>query len=159
MENKLCFVQFNHPGGEHQPDQGLFKAWNRRDHKRKFVKLTGTYIASSEVHEGTIGLWTEWEPESKVVKEILDPLPKAPRYISEPFYVLPQSYRGLQNTDPFVFGQQFHYTGCRQRNPTTGRATQLRYLSRGSVILFGSCQDKGKFVLDTVFVVGRLDRS
>jgi hypothetical protein len=34
-----------------------------------------------------------------------------------------------------------------------GRPTQLRRLARGSVVLFGSCLRKARFVLDTVFVV------
>jgi hypothetical protein len=25
MDDKLCFVQFIHPGGEHKPDYGLYK--------------------------------------------------------------------------------------------------------------------------------------
>jgi hypothetical protein len=54
----------------------------------------------------------------------------------------------MQNTDPFVFGDQFHYTGCLQH--TKRGATQLRYLDRGSVILFGSCREKRDFVVDTV---------
>ncbi len=39
--------------------------------------------------------------------------------------------------------------GCQQN--TKRGATQLRYLDRGSVILFGSCVN-GSLVLDTVFV-------
>jgi hypothetical protein len=58
---------------------------------------------------------------------------------------------GLQNTDPFVFGEQFHFAIC-QQNTKLG-STQLRYLDRGSIILFGSCIDKQRFVVDTVFVV------
>lgn len=34
-----------------------------------------------------------------------------PRFIYEPYYVVPKSYEGLENTDPFVFGEQFHCTG------------------------------------------------
>jgi len=64
--------------------------------------------------------------------------------------VLPVSYDGLANTDPFIFGE-FFYTGCQQR--TSRGPTQLRYLERGSVILFGSCMGERHFVLDTVFVV------
>ncbi|MGK4002197.1 hypothetical protein WMF31_06205 [Sorangium sp. So ce1036] len=58
-----------------------------------------------------------------------------------------------QNTDPFVFGDTFLYSCCKQvrRN---GSATLLRKLQRGDVILFGSRLD-GRFVLDTVFVVAR----
>ena len=96
--------------------------------------------------------WGEWEPESEA-QRIDNPIDRGPRFIHVPYYVVPRSYRGLQNTDPFVFGEQFHYTGCQQR--TTKSVTQLRYLSEGSVILFGSCEDRNEFVLDTVFVVDR----
>jgi hypothetical protein len=60
-------------------------------------------------------------------------------------------YRGAQNTDPFVFGDRFLYTCCKQRL-RSGRPTQLRYLPHGSLVLFGS-HISGGFGLDTVFVV------
>ncbi len=65
----------------------------------------------------------------------------------------PRSYSGeaLQNTDPFVYGDRFHYTFCQQH--TKRGPTLLRNLDRGSVILFGSCRSKNHFVIDTVFVV------
>jgi hypothetical protein len=146
-------VQFLHPGGEHRPDDGVTKKWNTREHKRKFLVRPGQYVAEEKLIDGQIEFWGEWEPESQVVKSIADPIPRGPRFIYDPYYVLPNSYVGLQNTDPFVFGEQFHYTGCQQR--TSNGATQLRFLSRGSVILFGSCEDKSAFALDTVFVVDR----
>jgi hypothetical protein len=150
MQDKLCFVQFIHPGGEHRPDFRAVKRWNRESHKRKFIKQPGRYFTDS-IQEGLVAFWGEWEPESRVVREILNPIRNGPRYIYEPFYVEHASYQGLQNTDPFVFGEQFHYTGCQQQKGNG--PTQLRYLSRGSVILFGSCLDKSRFVLDTLFVV------
>jgi hypothetical protein len=152
MHDKLCFVQFIHPGGEHEPDDGERKEWNRGNHKRKFLWQNGTYVANGKTEKGDIMFWGEWEPESVVERKIDDPIPRGPRFICKPYYVVPESYDGLQNTDPFVFGQQFLYTWCQQR--TKKSATQLRYLSKGSVILFGSCEDKA-FVLDTVFVVDR----
>jgi hypothetical protein len=151
MDEKLCFVQFLHPGGEHKPDDGSFKRWNTNEHKRKFLVRPGRYVAGANLLEGEIEFWGEWEPESRVVKAIADPIPHGPRFNNEPYYVLPESFIGLQNTDPFFLGERFHYTGCQQR--TKKGATQLRYLKRGSLILFGSCEDKSAFVLDTVFVV------
>lgn len=151
MENELCFVQFIHPGGEHRPDSGKFKDWNRSSHKRNFIKNGGRYLHEEKLHEGEIVFWAEWEPESEVIREISDPLPNGPRYIYKPYYIVPISYEGLQNTDPFIFGEQFYYEGCQQR--TKRGPTQLRYLARGSVILFGSCVNQSDFVLDTVFVV------
>lgn len=151
MENVLCFVQFIHPGGEHRPDVGRFKGWNRASHRRKFLKSSGGYLLDGKTEDGEIVFWGEWEPESEVIREIYAPLPHGPRYVYRPYYVTPRSYEGLQNTGPFVFGRQFYYTGCQQR--TKNGPTQLRYLARGSVILFGSCIGKSEFVLDTVFVV------
>ena len=150
MDDKLCFVQFLHPGGEHKPGRGLVKNWNERKHKRKFLRRPGVYIVDAKTKKGEMLFWGEWEPESKAEK-IDSPVDHGPLYIYEPYYVVPKSYKGLQNTDPFVFGQHFLYTGCQQR--TKKGATQLRYLSRGSIILFGSCEDRSAFVLDTVFVV------
>jgi len=154
MDEKLCMVQFLHPGGEHRPDVGAVKRWNTREHKRKFLVRPGKYVADAKLLAGEIEFWGEWEPESRVVKAIADPTPHSPRFIYDPYYVLPDSYVGLQNTDPFVFGEQFQYTGCQQR--TSNGATQLRFLSRGSVILFGSCENRNAFTLDTVFVVACL---
>jgi hypothetical protein len=153
MRDKVCFVQFIHPGGEHIPDNGLIREWNRNKHKRKFLRQAGKYIAGGKVEKGEMVFWGEWEPESKA-ERIENPIIHGPHYIHKPYYVGPKSYDGLQNTDPFVFGEQFHYTWCQQRTKK-GAATQLRHLSKGSVILFGSCEDKNVFVLDTVFVVDR----
>ena len=148
-ENSLCFVQFLHPGGEHRPDKGRFKAWNRRDHQRKFIVSKGRAVRGKEALEAELVFWGEWEPESEVYGAIRQPMPQGPRHIYRPFYVVPHSYDRLQNTDPFVFGT-FLYGICQQHRSTG--PTQLRYLKRGSVILFGSCV-ADEFVLDTVFVV------
>ena len=156
MNNKCCFVQFIHPGGEHTPDNEKYKFWNTGNHKRKFIKNKGKYIKKLKdiPKEEDIVFWGEWEPESKIVKAIANPLRNGPEYIYEPFYTkFEEKNPPLQNTDPFVFGNQFHYTICQQNRKK--RATQLRYLEKGSVILFGSCQKRSQFILDTVFVVGK----
>jgi len=146
MDDKRLFIQFLHPGGEHKPD-GLIKKWNKENHQRKFLRRPGRYVADGKVKEADILFWGEWEPESRVERKIDAPIFQGPHYVYEPYYVMPKSYDGLQNTDPFVFGEQFHYTFCHQSK------AKLRHLSPGSVILFGSCNDHA-FVLDTVFVVG-----
>jgi hypothetical protein len=151
MGDELCFVQFPHPGKEHQPDLGWGKSWNRNDHRRTFVKVPGRYLGAAGPQEGEIVFWAEWEPQARVVSAIADPLADDPRWVYEPYYVPPASSQGLQNTDPFVFGERFLYTGCKQHRK--GVPTQLRYLASGSVILFGSCLRKSAFMLDTVFVV------
>ena len=154
LKNALCFVQFIHPGKEHRLDLDGKKAWNRRVHKRKFVECEGQCcLRRGHCFEGLLRFWTEWEPESDVITEIDEQVPNGPRFIYRPYYVVPKSYTGLQNTDPYVFGD-FHYTGCQQN--TKRGPTQLRFLSRGSVILFGSSVD-GKFAIDTVFVVDKYE--
>jgi len=153
MQDRRCFVQFIHPGGEHEPDHDGCKHWNLSDHKRKFLKTHGRYRyqANGPDMDGDVVFWGEWEPESRVVAQFSNPLLCGPRFLYEPFYSKPKTSVWRQNTDPFVFGDQFHYTGCRQH--TVRGPTQLRYLSHGSLILFGSCIGRSTFVLDTTFVV------
>jgi hypothetical protein len=149
-DDALCFVQFIHPGPEHCPDASRLRTWNRDPkHKRKFLLSQGRAVYDREVLDTELVFWGEWEPESEVVEEIHQPLMHGPRYIYRPYYVLPHSYAGLQNTDPFVF-DAFLFWSCQQH--TSKGPTQLRNLQRGSVILFGSYMND-KFVLDTVFVV------
>jgi len=147
--DQLCFVQFLHPGGEHRPDHNDVKEWNRGTHKRKFMRLSGRCVRRGKIHEGDVLAWGEWEAQSTVIQRIEDPVPHGPRYVFRPYYSLPKSYRGLQNTDPFIF-EGFQYTGCQQH--TVKGPTQLRFLNFGSVILFGS-HVADQFALDTAFVV------
>lgn len=111
----------------------------------------GRYIVGGETREDKITFWGEWEPESRVVRRYEQPLPDGPRFLYEPYYVERSDGSWRQNTDPFVFGERFHYTGCMQH--TSRGPTQLRYLAPGSLILFGSCRERSRFVIDTVFVV------
>lgn len=63
------------------------------------------------------------------------------------------------NTDPFVFGDYFLYSCCRQYKKNGGLSyTYMKYLKEGSLILFGSSvlnspNEEPYFALDTVFVV------
>jgi hypothetical protein len=117
------------------------------------LKSRGRYLANGHERDGEIVWWGEWEPESDVVARLSPTAPGEPRFLYQPYYTPQTDYRRLQNTDPFVFGKQFHYTGCLQH--TSKGETQLRHLDPGSLILFGSCNDRSRFVLDTVFVVAR----
>ena len=155
MQDKLCFVQFLHPGGEHRLAAPGIKAWTKVEegHGRKFLRSPGRFLAAMGAApvEDEIGFWGEWEAQSEA-EAIGNPVPHGPRWIHRPFWARPASYAGLHNTDPFVFGDRFHYTGCLQH--TKHGPTQLRHLSRGSVILFGSKRPgRPEFTLDTVFVV------
>jgi len=147
---KPKFVQFIHPGGEHIVKDGNIKQWNDEPHRRKFMEVEGTYCENGDPIDSTLHFWGEWEPQSDVTN-ISKPIVDGPTCIHHPFWIRQNRYAGLQNTDPFVFGNQFQYAICQQHK--NGRATFLRDLDRGSVILFGSCKSKTQFVIDTVFVV------
>jgi len=151
MTDRRCFVQFIHPGGEHGPDDGDIKRWNRGDHKRKFLAGSGAYVDDGRPIEGAIAFWGEWEPPSRVVRRFTDHRDGLPAFVHEPLPPVPDRDGWRQNTDPFVFGDRFLYTGCMQH--TRRGPTQLRHLLPGSVILFGSCLERSRFVLDTAFVV------
>jgi len=140
------------PGGEHGPDQAGGKRWNRGLHKRKFLQVPGDYLTARDGvrHSDDLVFWGEWEPESKV-SPITAPVLGGPRFVHLPYYVRPRTYSGdLQNTDPFVYGDQFLYTLCRQTKPIHGhpQPTFLRGLAPGSLILFvhsrvvGSCSTR-----------------
>lgn len=151
MRERRCFVQFIHPGGEHWPDQGDLKFWNREAHRRKFLKSRGRYIAGDEVRKGELVFWGEWEPESRVIARYSNRVADGPHFLYEPYFVDHRDGAWRQNTDPFVFGEPFQYTGCLQH--TRLGPTQLRFLAPGSLILFGSCREKSRFAVDTVLVV------
>jgi len=148
-------VKFLHPGGEHQPDSRSsdHKAWNDGPHRRKFMVGAGQIIDrdGGRPRSSRISFWGEWEPPSTIVHSFGQES-RMPQYVHEPFLEFPEHHNSLQNTDPFVFGDRFRYTVCRQY--ARGNPTILRDLPEGSVILFGSCVG-GKFALDTVFVVDR----
>ena len=147
VTEKMCFVQLIHPGGE--PTAARGGAWNCGRHVRKFLRVRGQCVRDGRLEEGELDFWGEWEAESALAQEFRRPLPNGPERVWRPYWVKKNDYGGLQNTDPFVFGG-FYYTGCLQRRKNG--PSQLRYLTRGSVVLFGSCVG-GSFVVDTVFVV------
>ena len=145
------FVQFPHPGGEHSPDSGEWKEWNpsRKPHGRKFLEVEGAWLDSldaAEAQRGKLWAWGEWEPESRVLRRFAEPAEGMPRYLWEPTWLPKEDYRGLHNTDPFIF-DGFYYTNCKQWS-----LPGLRGLGRGSIIVFGS-KRKSHWVADTVLVV------
>jgi len=148
-------VQLNHPGAEKAFKMGrgyshyngqLIREWNAdKSHCRKFIQSQGEYIfqPGEQAQQVDLLFWGEWEGNS-----YFEPLNTwNPNGIHTPFHSL--HIRNHQNTDPYVFGEHFLYSVCKQR----GRLTQLE---KGSVILFGSSFKKG-FALDTVFVVGSFE--
>ena len=156
MGDKRRFVQFSHPGREHEPDLGGRKGWNTyaSPHARKFMESRGKWIEEDgSVRSGNLRAWGEWEAESDLVCELNRPSKSSlyPRYLWCPYYVPKDNYERLHNTDPFIFGERFLYSNCKQR-----RISRLAHLGRGSVIAFGSGRKiagERKWVLDTVLVV------
>jgi hypothetical protein len=131
VRERRCFVQFIHPGGEHRPDQGDLRSWNRAVHRRKFLDSRGRYLDRGSLKEGEIVFWGEWEPESRVIARYAGSSADEPQFLYEPFFVEHRDGAWRQNTDPFVFGPRFHYTGCMEH--TCRGPTQLRFLAPGSL--------------------------
>jgi hypothetical protein len=154
-------VQFFHSGIEHSYDSfsknnKYYKEWNKGEHKRKFIINNGSYIENNKKYEGKMLFWCEWEPPSLVEKIIIpdkkNPYEEYPEYLHYPF--LPNKEKrekyqeeNYQNTDPFVFGENFRYAICRQDSRPV-----LKDLEKGSVIIFGS-RVNSRFAMDTIFVV------
>ncbi len=171
-ENNMI-IQFSHPGKELEmkknsrlnghsyffetSDTGIRYWNNENDHKRKFIKQRGWYLENEGntfnpiPKEGELYFWGEWEPQSefKLTGNRFSSQPSLPHAIHKPF--LSNRGRGSQNTDPFIFGEQFYYTNCKQSQ--SGKGRKLLDLPTNSIILFGSEKDKKHFVIDTIFVV------
>jgi len=140
------FVQFPHPGMEHNPGKAHRQPWNRSEHRRKFLRSHGRYVArDGSTHDAPLVFWGEWE-----LLELSNNGRKTedfPRFLQEPVWERPTDSGPRQNTDPWVFGDFFRYSNCKQSSQNA-----LRTLAPGSVILFGSSLN-GNFVFDSVFVV------
>lgn len=147
-------VQFPHPGGEHDMSRRQIREWQSgsASHRRTFLQVDGRFRESLDGPDvvGGLAAWVEWEAQACLICE-LDPVAGGPSWLCDPVVdglaPTPEDGSPPQNTDPFVFGDRFRYTACRQ--PTNRK---LRALGRGSLILLGSSVG-GDFVLDTVFVV------
>lgn len=127
--------------------------WNQRQHRRKFILANATYRDEASVERrGPVVFWGEWEPPSRVVAS-WPPDGDLPRYLHQPT-LGPPPEGAHQNTDPYVFGEAFYYSCCKQRTNKGRTPTAMQRLTPGSVVLFGSTLAH-EFVLDTVFVVGR----
>ncbi len=153
--DSLCFVQFHHPGDEHEPDAGAMRTWNRGPHRRKFMEARAVHLAAPDARpsEGQVVFWGEWEPPSPLIKRFERPEGDEPRFLYRPILgKFQKADPPYQNTDPFVFGGAFLYGNCKE-NTKKGLPTEMQALKRGSVILFGSNRNGSQFVLDTVFVV------
>ncbi|SFL61095.1 hypothetical protein SAMN05216357_13317 [Porphyromonadaceae bacterium KH3CP3RA] len=130
--------------------------WNNEaSHKRKFIKSHGWYLENTGnsfdpiPKAGELSFWGEWEPQSRFVLtgNKYSRTPSLLHAVHNPIF----STHGIgkHNTDPFVFGEHFYYTNCKQ-----GTFTFLRRLTNDSIIIFGSYKNRKDFMIDSVFVVG-----
>lgn len=145
-------VQFPHPSQEHRPGgtSGVMP-WNTSGHRRKFLRSNGTALDDvGRVQHGDFVFWGEWESESRYIRLERRPAAGLPGYLHTPFWREPCSDAFRQNTDPYVFGDAFRYSNCKQL--VGDRPSGLQRLAIGSVLLFGGTRDEHFFV-DTVFVV------
>ena len=163
----------NHPLGEPKywkndvkgDDKGrIVIEWNQDDrHHRKFFEWAGAMVSSTGDITKEMGLlfWGEYEPRTKCrllkgshAKAVHDVLvPVGGNNIPVP------SAKGKcggncgslhYDTDPYVFGDEFYYVGCKRKANGT--------YAPGDIILFGGLRrsDKGRYnmlELDTVIVV------
>ena len=141
MADSRCFIQFPHPGYEHQPDPSGHKAWNTyaNAHARKFMQFAGQWTDErGQQHSGKMRAWGEWEAQSDLLQELDRPdSSELPRYLWLPYYTdQTYGYERLHNTDSFIFGERILYSNCKQ-----AKRPNLRNLERGSVIAFGSKRD------------------
>jgi hypothetical protein len=144
-------IKFPHPGVEHNPGKLDRQEWNTGSHRRKFLHSLGSCIDGRGVrsHNTNLAFWGEWEAPS-LIKQTWSRKGELPRFLHEPVWENPACDRPRQNTDPWVFGDRFRYSNCRQSDRLPG----LMKLLPGSVIFFGSTVSR-RFVVDTVFVVAR----
>ncbi|MQA00931.1 MAG: hypothetical protein GEU80_16695 [Dehalococcoidia bacterium] len=150
-ETRTAIVQFPHPGAEHQPGDAVRQPWNRGLHGRKFLVSPGRYVdGPGEEKTANIVFWGEWEAPS-LIEDRWPYAGRLPCYLHRPVWERPRDRDARQNTDPWVFGDQFRYSNCRQLTYRSNPSA-LQSLAPGSIILFGSKLDR-QFVLDTVFVV------
>ncbi len=157
MSESVYVVQFPHPGPEHDPGSRGRMGWNTGPkHKRKFMRSAGRYVdRHDDEQDADLVFWGEWEPPSTVVETWIRE-PPLPSFLHEPTWGGPEPAGFRQNTDPWVFGDSFRFSNCKQLT-WKGNPSALQRLTAGSVVLFGSRVD-GQFALDTVFVVATGER-
>lgn len=151
-------VQFNHPGGQkpfklgngyRQIGDKIIREWNNDNvHYRKFIQNYGYYVDDlkvSKLEQDTLYFWGEWEGNSFFKKFPEADFRILPNGLHQPFHST--SIRGSNDTDPYIFGDNFKYCICKQK----GRLTTLEL---DDLIIFGTVLPTlEKFYIDTVFVI------
>ncbi|WP_278035863.1 hypothetical protein [Flavobacterium nitratireducens] len=118
-------IQLNHPGhqkpfrlghGYCQIGNQIIRKWsNDVVHFRKFIQNNGHYVIDLEdlqPSQADLFFWGEWEGNS-----YFDEFPNADyRILPNGLHKLFHStkIRGLQNTDPYIYGENFKYCVCKQ---------------------------------------------
>lgn len=119
-EGDVRFVQFPHPGPEHNPGASGIRAWplGNKAHRRTFMQSAATYRRSidGDDEDGDVAFWGEWEGEARLITA-LEPTPRGPRWLYTPNpqgAPPPPDEKGTppQNTDPFVWGDAIRYGAC-----------------------------------------------
>src|SRR5688572_22993395 len=94
------FVQFPHPGAEHNPGSDVVP-WNVTAHRRKFLLADGHYLDATErPHQGELVFWGEWEPPSRILRH-WPRQGRLPRALHQPYWFRPAASEARQNTDPW----------------------------------------------------------
>ena len=152
-------IQLNHPGhqklfsiekkGYKQIGNNIIRVWSNDDaHFRKFIQNNGYYINGLKdlnPSQTDLYFWGEWEGHS-----FFNPFPKAdyrilPNGLHKPFHST--VIKGIQNTDPYIYGKNFKYCVCKQEG-------ELTRLVLDDLILFGTVMPSlKKFYIDTVFII------
>jgi len=138
-----------HPGGERGPaGQSRHVPWPKdgTPHRRKFMRVTGSFVEGTRSETDTLYGWMEYEAPTIAIAR------HDSRYLGFPRYTQQMDARvergwGKLNTDPWIFLPGFVWTVCRH-NSLNGRLP-----TPGDIVLFGSSM-RGRWLLDTVFVVG-----
>lgn len=148
----LGVVQFMHPGNEHRVSKDGWTRWNDGNHCRKFMVTSGRSFDNEGVHiDSNLLFWGEWEAPSRRVFQWEREQGLPENLVVPCFPGNAVASKGLQNTDPYVFGDEFKYTLCKQ-SKRTGAPTFLANLAPGTLLLFGSKVNQ-EFLLDTAFVI------
>ncbi len=157
-------IQLNHPGhqkpfvmgkGYSKVGNNILREWNNDNfHYRKYISNKGYYVdAFSDLYpkQSELFFWGEWEGNSLFIPYPKDDFRLFPNGIHKLFHST--QMRGLQNTDPYIYGDNFKFCVCKQSG-------KLCSLVLDDLILFGTTFPSiGKFYIDTVFIVKEFKQS
>ncbi len=95
------------------------------------MRSPGRYVDADGIEgETDLVFGGEWEPPSTVVKKWPPEWP-LPRFLHEPTRSEPDATGYRQNTDPWVFGEHFRFSNCKQLTPKENPSACQRLTSGG----------------------------